>query len=241
MLGWQGFIRARIEVLSDMPLLPGVACLDQNGNEIWIRFKYERLGELCYRCGRITHPTSRCVKPLRQGEECERPAEDNFGPWMRAKEIFRKHYPAKKQATLEIHDELLEGEKTQAAGGDSILDSMSSQQDKVVTRSATKKRKVAEEVLLSPIKESARRAHTGMMNTMVELVTDLHDASPIHSSTSKPSWKRMARTTKVKYQPSTLELIQAFDIEAEARVNGMQIESHQANEEGVPSVPSARE
>ncbi|KAJ4847365.1 hypothetical protein Tsubulata_018007 [Turnera subulata] len=187
MLGWQGFIRARIEVLSDMPLLPGVACLDQNGNKIWIRFKYERLGELCYRCGRITHPTSRCVKPLRQGEECERPAEDSFGPWMRAKEIFGKHYPAKKQATLEIHDELLEGEKTQAAGGDSILDSMSSQQDNVVTHSATKKRKVAEEVLLSPIKESARRAHTGMMNTVVELVTDLHDASPIHSSASKPS------------------------------------------------------
>ncbi|KAJ4845175.1 hypothetical protein Tsubulata_013697 [Turnera subulata] len=114
-------------------------------------------------------------------------------------------------------------------------------QDKVVTRSAAKKRKVAEEVLLSPIKESARRAHTGMVNTVVELVTDLHDASPIHSSASKPSWKRMARTAKVKYQPSTLGLIQAFDMEVEARVNGMQIESHQANEEGVPSVPSARE
>ncbi|KAJ4844919.1 hypothetical protein Tsubulata_035297 [Turnera subulata] len=159
-LDWQGFIRARIEILTDMTLLPGIACLDPTGKDIWVRFQYERLGEICYRCG---------------------------------------------------------------------------------VGSKNKKRKVMEEVLLSPIKENARRAHTGMMNTVAELITDLHDASLIHASASKPSWKKMARTTKVKYQPSTLELVQAFDMVAEGR--GLELDGGQQHvgDTGVPAVPLAGE
>ncbi|KAJ4849351.1 hypothetical protein Tsubulata_024293 [Turnera subulata] len=80
MLGWQGFIRAWVEIDTGKPLLPGVACIDSNGKEFWIRFLYERLGELCYRCGLITHPTNRCLKPPRPDEGIEREAEDSFGP-----------------------------------------------------------------------------------------------------------------------------------------------------------------
>ncbi|KAJ4835333.1 hypothetical protein Tsubulata_044461 [Turnera subulata] len=241
MLGWQGFVRARVEIVSDMPLLPGVACLDQSGKEIWIRFQYERLGELCHRCGRITHPTIRCIKPHRQGEEGDRPAEENFGPWMRAKEVFGKHYPAKKQVSMDTPDVLTESDEAQATGGDPNINAISPCSNNIITRSVSKKHKAVEEVLMSPINENARRAHTGMMNTIAELVTDLHDASPIHSSASKPSWKRMARTTKVKYQPSTLDLIQAFDMEAEGRVSGNEDRPHHDIDNGVTDVPHSKE
>ncbi|KAJ4849837.1 hypothetical protein Tsubulata_049244 [Turnera subulata] len=132
MLGWQGFIRARVEIATGAPLQPGVSCLDQKDKEIWIRLQYERL--------------------------------------------------APDAAT------------------------------------SSKKRKLVEvETLMSPIHESARRTHTGIMNTVAELITDLHDASPIHASASKPSWKKLARKAKVKYQPSQVDLIQEFEAMAEGR------------------------
>ncbi|KAJ4829218.1 hypothetical protein Tsubulata_024528 [Turnera subulata] len=221
-----------------MPLLPGVTCLDQNGAEIWVSFQYERLGELCYRCVKITHPTSRCPKPTRPSEDCERPAEDSYGPWMRAKEIFGKHYPAKKQIPMDMQEEQMEPDKTHTMGGETKVDAISSQHNTIMTRSANKKRKAVEEDLASPIKENARRAHTGVMNMVAELITDLHDASPIHTSASKPSWKKMARTTKVKYQPSTIDLIQAFDMEAEGRGKEQVVGQQQVTDGGVPAVPS---
>ncbi|KAJ4842487.1 hypothetical protein Tsubulata_001847 [Turnera subulata] len=48
----------------------------------------------------------------------------------------------------------------------------------------------------------------------------MHDASPITASATRLSWKRLARKTKVGYQPSTVELIQVFESEEEARPLG---------------------
>ncbi|KAJ4825555.1 hypothetical protein Tsubulata_036163 [Turnera subulata] len=118
MLGWQGFKRARVEIETDMPIIPGVACLDQAGREIWIKFKYERLGELCIRCGRITHPTGRCTKPIRSKEGVEMPAEDSFGPWLRAREVFGKYYPARKQIPLDSTEGNQGDDEQNAEGGD---------------------------------------------------------------------------------------------------------------------------
>ncbi|KAJ4833903.1 hypothetical protein Tsubulata_032937 [Turnera subulata] len=164
--------------------LKGVACLDSSGNEISIRFQYERLGELCYHCGRITHLTSKCSNPIRPGEGVKRQAEDSFGPWMRAKEILGKHYLAKKQSPLDVQDENLEKD-------------------------------------------------------WEPLITDLHDATPIHASAYKPSWKKMARTTKVTYQPSTIDLIQAFEMIEEGRACGGLMGQQHVWETEVSGVPPA--
>ncbi|KAJ4830738.1 hypothetical protein Tsubulata_037668 [Turnera subulata] len=80
-----------------------------------------------------------------------------------------------------------------------------------------KKRKTVEADVQPPIQNAARRDHTGIMNTVAEHVSELHDASPIQASASKPSWKRMVRKVKVIYQPSTVELVQAFELEMESR------------------------
>ncbi|KAJ4847723.1 hypothetical protein Tsubulata_027618 [Turnera subulata] len=222
MLGWQGFIRARVEIETNMPLLPGIACLDQSGKEIWIKFKYERLGELCVRSGRITHPTSRCTKPPRPDEGVEKPAENSFGPWMRAKETLGKYYPAKKQVPLEWAEPNMEEVNPPNAEYNGRAPSTSSSSEKQGEDLVSRKRKLPEEdVLLSPISESARRGHTGLMNTVAELVTDLHDTAPIHASASKPSWKKMARRAKVVYQPTPVELIQAFEATVEGSKDAM--------------------
>ncbi|KAJ4837624.1 hypothetical protein Tsubulata_043143 [Turnera subulata] len=145
------------------------------------------------------------------------------------------------QVSMDTPDVPTESNEAQATGGDPNINVVSPCSNNIITRSVSKKHKAVEEVLMSPINENARRAHTGMMNTIAELVTDLHDASPIHSSASKPSWKRMARTTKVKYQPSTLDLIQAFDMEAEGRVSGKEDRPHHDIDNGVTDVPHSKE
>ncbi|KAJ4831277.1 hypothetical protein Tsubulata_048795 [Turnera subulata] len=218
----QGFIRARVEIETNMPLLPGIAFLDQSGKELWIKFKYERLGELCVRCGRITHPTSRCTKPPRPDEGVEKPAENSFGPWMRAKETLGKYYPAKKQVPLEWAEPNMEEVNPPNAEYNGKAPSTSSSSEKQGEDPVSRKRKLPEEdVLLSLISESVRRGHTGLMNTVAELVTDLHDTAPIHASASKPSWKKMARRAKVVYQPTPVELIQAFEATVEGSKDAM--------------------
>ncbi|KAJ4826182.1 hypothetical protein Tsubulata_034279 [Turnera subulata] len=204
MLGWQGFIRARVEIEIEKPLLPGVACLDTTGNEIWVKFQYERLGELCNRCGLITHPTNRCLKPPRHDEGIERPAENSFGPWMRAKEILGKHYPAKKQTPLEQEEE--QGTEPQVKGKEILRFDEEGGEADGNSIAPNKKRKTMEADVQPPIQNAARRDHTGIMNTVAELVSELHDASPIQASASKPSWKRMARKAKAIYNHPRLSL-----------------------------------
>ncbi|KAJ4823207.1 hypothetical protein Tsubulata_007563 [Turnera subulata] len=239
MLGWQGFIRARVEIETNMPLFPGVACLDQSGKEIWIKFKYERLGELCVRCGRITHPTSRCTKPPQPDEGVEKSAENNFGPWMRANETLGKYYPAKKQVPLEMAEPNMEEENPPDAGYNGRAPSTSSSSEKQGEEPVSRKRKLPEEdVLLSSISES-RQGHTGLMNIVAELVTDLHDTDPIHTSASKPSRKKMARRARVVYQPTLVELIQAFEATVEGSKTAMGQEAGNGKEvEAVVVEPS---
>ncbi|KAJ4848357.1 hypothetical protein Tsubulata_012736 [Turnera subulata] len=61
-LGWQGFVRARIEFDVAQPLRPRVHVLDIKGKEIWLKFKYERLGEFYFRCGLISYATYKCKR-----------------------------------------------------------------------------------------------------------------------------------------------------------------------------------
>ncbi|KAJ4822049.1 hypothetical protein Tsubulata_036783 [Turnera subulata] len=69
-----------------------------------IRFQYERLGELCVRCGKITLLTNRCTKPSLLKKGTQRPTEDSYGPWMRAKEVLGNYYSARKPIPIEEAD-----------------------------------------------------------------------------------------------------------------------------------------
>ncbi|KAJ4827752.1 hypothetical protein Tsubulata_019604 [Turnera subulata] len=149
--------------------LPECRCLDQNGKEIWIKLKYERLGEFCYRCSMLTYPTNRYLRKRRTDEDIEKPSEESFGPWLRAKEICGKHYPTKKQ----IREEEATGTDLDTLGGNS---EEATHTPGPAGQPNNRKRKATKKTPLSPIQETARRSHTGLMNMVAELVTEMHDA-----------------------------------------------------------------
>ncbi|KAJ4851435.1 hypothetical protein Tsubulata_041710 [Turnera subulata] len=108
-IGSNRYVRVRIEFLPEKPLIPGIHVIDSMGIEHWVKVKYERLGEFCYRCGRVTHATRRCTKPKRAHEGQELESIYSFGPWLKAKETGHRSYllrkPASKETKTDVNDQ----------------------------------------------------------------------------------------------------------------------------------------
>jgi len=49
------FLHVRVSIDSSLPLCHGRLISLGNEKQTWVSFKYERLSNLCYWCGRITH------------------------------------------------------------------------------------------------------------------------------------------------------------------------------------------
>ena len=78
-----GFMRVWVLVDVSQPLCRGrVICLE-DGKELWVSFKYERLPNLCYWCGRITHNDRDCKLWL-DSEGTLEDTDKRYGPWIRA-------------------------------------------------------------------------------------------------------------------------------------------------------------
>ena len=56
------FIRVKVEVKVDDPLRSGFYLDRSPQPDLWIQFKYERVAEFCYKCGRLGHLKARCLK-----------------------------------------------------------------------------------------------------------------------------------------------------------------------------------
>ena len=54
------FIRVRVLIDVTLPLCRGRLITMENGVKNWIRFKYERLPNICFWCGRLTHSDKNC-------------------------------------------------------------------------------------------------------------------------------------------------------------------------------------
>lgn len=54
------YLRLRVDIDTDNPLPAGFFLERLEGEEPWIQFKFERLGDFCYRCGRLAHITGKC-------------------------------------------------------------------------------------------------------------------------------------------------------------------------------------
>ncbi|KAJ4825288.1 hypothetical protein Tsubulata_012508 [Turnera subulata] len=70
--------------------LKGEFRVTEKGQRHWIKIRYERLGEFCSNCGRITHPTKRCPRPRRTIHREEAESIYSFGPWLQAKGSARR-------------------------------------------------------------------------------------------------------------------------------------------------------
>lgn len=81
----QRFLRLRVEISIVEPLPAGFVHAKDATEDIWVQFRYEKLADLCFKCGRLSHVTGQCVKAafemiyLKQGMEARK-----YGFWLNA-------------------------------------------------------------------------------------------------------------------------------------------------------------
>ncbi|KAB2616581.1 hypothetical protein D8674_023169 [Pyrus ussuriensis x Pyrus communis] len=74
----RGFLRVRILVDTEKPLFKGCWIRRDTNRDTWVEFRYERLQDFCYRCGRIGHNNTECtVEVTREGAVA-------YGEWLKA-------------------------------------------------------------------------------------------------------------------------------------------------------------
>ncbi|KAJ4832948.1 hypothetical protein Tsubulata_024091 [Turnera subulata] len=95
-MGWNGFVRVKIEFLPERAFIPGIHFYDSLGEKVWIKIRYERLGEFCVNCRRITHNKRNCSRLGRIIEKEEKESIHSVGPWLRARESIGKSWKGKK-------------------------------------------------------------------------------------------------------------------------------------------------
>ncbi|XP_048422913.1 uncharacterized protein LOC103963932 [Pyrus x bretschneideri] len=77
----RGFVRVRILVDTGKPLFKGCWIRREPNKETWVEFRYERLQDFCYKCGRIGHINTECSAEM-SGE-----GEVAYGEWIKAPPI----------------------------------------------------------------------------------------------------------------------------------------------------------
>ncbi|KAK7832799.1 uncharacterized protein CFP56_026224 [Quercus suber] len=84
------FIRVRVELKVDNPLWSGFFLDRQPQSDLWIHFKYERIADICYKCGRLGHLKARCSWVDHSGKQLNPKEPFGFGPWMKAENMSRR-------------------------------------------------------------------------------------------------------------------------------------------------------
>lgn len=77
------FIRVRVLIDIMKPLCRGRLITLEDGTEHWVSFKYERLTNLCYWCGCLTHDDRDCEVWI-DSEGSLKLEDQQLGPWLRA-------------------------------------------------------------------------------------------------------------------------------------------------------------
>lgn len=77
------FLRFRVEIAIKKPLPAGFFLEKNNGNDIWVQFKFEHFSDFCYCCGCLDHITGRCkIKALVVVTTPNGNSAKLFGPWL---------------------------------------------------------------------------------------------------------------------------------------------------------------
>lgn len=73
------FTRLCIEIDMSKPILHGMFLRRANRKPVWIYLKYEKLPNVCYRCGLLNHDTRQCKTPTRNVKKL-------YGGWLKAED-----------------------------------------------------------------------------------------------------------------------------------------------------------
>lgn len=92
----QMFVRIMVSVNILEALKPGCFILRESGEKLWLAFKYERISDFCYCCGKIDHSVAACHHNDRV-EHGDMRGEQGLGPWMRDR--YKGHTSWSAQAT----------------------------------------------------------------------------------------------------------------------------------------------
>ncbi|XP_030970072.1 uncharacterized protein At4g02000-like [Quercus lobata] len=84
------FLRVKVEVKVDDLLRSGFYLDRSPHSDLWIQFKYERVAEFCYKCGRLGHLKARCLKVSHIDAQIPSKEPYGFGHWMKAGSSGRK-------------------------------------------------------------------------------------------------------------------------------------------------------
>ncbi|KMS96531.1 hypothetical protein BVRB_8g202020 [Beta vulgaris subsp. vulgaris] len=84
-IGWCKYMRFRVDVQLDKPLRRGMRIATANGSK-WIKFKYEKLMDLCFACGKLGHNYSQCMKY----DDVTPISELPYGLWLRGTPTRKK-------------------------------------------------------------------------------------------------------------------------------------------------------
>lgn len=79
----RNFIRIQVSIDLSLPLCRGRLISLNDGKEVWVSFKYERLPNICYWCGRLTHDDRDCDLWI-ESEGTLRVDQKAFSPYLRA-------------------------------------------------------------------------------------------------------------------------------------------------------------
>nr|GMD19222.1 uncharacterized protein LOC109173053 [Ipomoea batatas]GME06899.1 uncharacterized protein LOC109173053 [Ipomoea batatas] len=78
---WKSFLRIRVRLNINKPLVSQMRVRKNGGDWSWINFRYERLPHFCFICGLIGHTEMFCPKPI---DDLNSSSEKQFGAWLRA-------------------------------------------------------------------------------------------------------------------------------------------------------------
>ena len=82
-----GFMRVKVLVDISQPLCRGKVLTLDDDKELRVFFRYERLPNICYWCGCLTHNDRDCEQWI-DNEGTLDEADREFGPWIRASPMF---------------------------------------------------------------------------------------------------------------------------------------------------------
>jgi len=95
------FLRIRISIDLKKPLKKG-SKIHFQGRDIWVDYKYEKLPNFCFSCGRIRHQMRDCEDIEDQDVDAYSELEEKdqaFGPWLRASPLPKVTYEAKRETS----------------------------------------------------------------------------------------------------------------------------------------------